>query len=505
MTGGYSFKNWQETVWKLIEMIHYFIFDEYHIYDEEQIGNIIGWMLFTKLMPKGGLKDKKFIFASATPEPALANLLKQYDFTVSIKDEVILDKSNTDKDRKIKGEIDLTFFKLNSRDGESQPDTAVINYLLNESNLKSQLKEKRGLVIYNTLEKLRVSLKHIERVFKPFKVEEISGYTTKAKEPENVNADLILATNKVEVGVNLGVYIVLMPTGKYLRNFVQRLGRIARKGTNGEAYIFVDKFRTYSKTFQDRESISYYDLIDRIQQKKLLSDLEFYEKAIPRFVGAFFFNMLYSNLKVHSFKEILRERMKSNPLTGEAKLIYNKLQAIHFDINQLKEIDKSHGYYKQRKAIKDWWDNFLETFRYFRGDTKSIKIVDVDNHNKETEYSKEWNLKHRRIVEKIENEEGIIYLVSGMREEKAEILYIVETFPFGDLNEGNKILKQKDKWNLSIVLDEKINSASKRWEAGNDDFSKKVMEILNNFKVLKFIFTEKRLKISDIQPMSQII
>lgn len=505
MTGGYSYRNWQDTVWQLVEMVHYFIFDEYHIYDEEQIGNIIGWMLFTKRMPKGGLKSKKFIFASATPEPALANLLKQYDFSVSIKNEIILDKRSSDKGRKIKGKIDVTFLKLNQRNGETQPDTAVVNYLLNESKIKSQLAEKKGLVIYNTLEKLRVSLKDIKRAFKPFDVEEVSGYTTKAKEPENVNADLILATNKVEVGVNLGVHIVLMPTGKYLRNFVQRLGRIARKGTDGEAYIFVEKFRTYSKAFQEGQSISYYDLIEKIQEKKLLSDIEFYEKVIPRFVGAFFFIMLYENLKVYSYKEALRESLKTTPLMGEAQLIYNKLQAIHFDIKELDKIDKSFGYFKQRKAIKEWWNNFLETFRYFRGDTKSIKIRDLDNENKETEYSLEWNLKNRNIVERVENEEEVIYHISGYREEKAKLLYIVETFPFGELNEGNKVLNQRDKWNLSIVLDEKIKNAGKRWEAGNDDFSRKVIDILNNFKVLKFIFTEKRLKISYIQIISQIL
>lgn len=502
MTGGYSREKWQEQVWELMRMVHYFIFDEYHIFDEEQIGNIIGWMLFAKIMSGHGLKYKKFIFASATPEPALVNLLKQYNFSVAVEDEIILDKPSSEKDRKIKGEIELTFLKLNRRKGETQPDTAVVNYLLNESDIKSQLNEKRGLVIYNTLEQLRISLRNIRQAFEPFDVAEISGYTTKAKEPENVKANLILATNKVEVGVNLGVHIVLMPTGKYLRNFVQRLGRVARKGTNGKAYIFIEKFRTYSKVFQDRQQISYYDLIKKIQDKSLLSDIEFYEKAIPRFVGAFFFVMLYQNLKVHSFKEIIRERLKTNPLKGEANFFYCKLQAIHFDIKQLKEIDKSYGYYKKRQEINKWWSNFLETFRNFRGDTKSIKIIDADNDNKETEYSLEWNLKHREIVEKIENDEAIIYKVSGYREEKAELVYIVETFPFGDLNEGNKVLQQKDKWNLPIVLDEKIKCAKKRWEAGNDDFSKKVMTILNTFEVLKFIFTEKRLMISDIQIIS---
>lgn len=504
MTGGYSREKWQEQIWELISMVHYFIFDEYHIYDEEQIGNIIGWMLFTKVMSEHGLKYKKFIFASATPEPALTNLLKQNGFTVSVKNDIILDKPSSDKDRKIKGEIDLTFLKLNSRNGESQPDTAIINYLLNESEIKNQLSKNRCLVIYNTLESLRKSFFSIKRYFKPFEVEEISGYTTKAEEAENVDADLILATNKVEVGVNLGVHTVLMPTGKFLRNFVQRLGRIARKGTNGEAYIFVEKFRSYEKAFQDGASISYYDLIKKIQEKKLLSDVEFYEKAIPRFIGAFFFTMLYNNLQVYSFQEILKERLKTNPLTGEAKFIFNKLQAIHLDIKQLKKIDKYYGYKNQRENIEEWWENFLGTFRYFRGDTKSIKIRDLDNDNKETEYSLEWNLKNRTVLNKIETDDEIIYEVSGYREEKAELLYIVETFPFGDLNEGNKALKQRDKWNLEIILCDKIKCAEKRWIAGNDDFSKKVMDVLNNFKRLKFIFTEKRLKISDIQIISNI-
>jgi len=499
MTGGYSFQNWQEQVTELIKMVHYFIFDEYHIYDEEQIGNIIGWMLFIKMIFKERFKTKKFIFASATPEPALANLLRQHGFSVCVKDEDILDKPFSKQDRKIKGEVKLSFLKLDSKTGEARPDDGVVNFLLKEQDFKPQLPEKRTLVIFDELESLRRTKKKIELKFKPFKVAETSGYTTKEKEPDRIdNADLIIATNKVEVGVNLGVQTVLMPTGKYLRNFIQRLGRVARKGTDGDAYVFVDRFKTYTKYLEEGQSISYYELLDYLQNKGLLTDKEFYENVIPRFIGAFFFVMLYQTLKVHSFKEILRERLKINPLTGEAKYMFNVLQAIHLDINQLKKIDKSSGYYKQRKAIEEWWGDFRKTFCYFRGDSRSIKIIDLDENDKETEYSLEWNLKHREILNKRETEEGIIYEVGGFRDEKAELQYIVDTFPFGSLNEGNRVLSQKDKWNLPRVFEERVKIAEKRWQPTNE-FAIKVIQILENVKHLRLIFTQKRLKIDDIK------
>lgn len=41
-------------------------------------------------------------------------------------------------------------------------------------------------------------------------------------------ADIIVATNKAEVGVNYNVEYCIMQPGKYYQNFIQRFGRVAR-------------------------------------------------------------------------------------------------------------------------------------------------------------------------------------------------------------------------------------------------------------------------------------
>jgi hypothetical protein len=124
------------------------------------------------------------------------------------------------------------------------------------------------------------------------------------------------------------------------------------------------------------------------------------------------------------------------------------------------------------------------------------------------EYSLEWVLANRFIVgERIVNNEKY-FEISGFRQEKNELQFIVETFPLGKLTEDNRYLSQKEKWDLKSEFLKRTNKCLVNWSPENrsqDDFSKKMIELLKKISNLRMIFTSKRLVISNINQYSNFI
>src|SRR5690606_18430221 len=78
MHGGYHTNTWQNTGRKefhnFLESFGYVIFDEYHLYDESQIANILTLIYLRNIFLDENSKIKYF-FASATPEKSLKDIL----------------------------------------------------------------------------------------------------------------------------------------------------------------------------------------------------------------------------------------------------------------------------------------------------------------------------------------------------------------------------------------------------------------------------------------------
>ena len=103
--------------------------------------------------------------------------------------------------------------------------------------------------------------------------------------------------------------------------------------------------------------------------------------------------------------------------------------------------------------------------------------------------------------------DGEKYLeVSGYREEKNELQFVVETFPIGKLTEEHRYLSQRERWDLKNAFRKRVLLCKKDWlHRSQDTFSATVLAILDDLEKLRMIFSEKRLLISEIREHSNFL
>lgn len=504
--GGYARHKGQHEVTQIFARVAYFVFDEYHLYDEEQIANVVSWIILAKTTVTG--KDKevtgeriKFIFASATAEKGLVNVLRQQGFEPTEIIEPICEHK-TETTRPIHGKIEVTFIK----------GTTPQNYLLENSSLVRQWTQtgNRILTIFDRMVDLRRSRRDIEREFDDVAIAEESGYFTKSKIKEDTtNAALILGTNKVEVGVNLDVTVCLMQTGRHFANFIQRFGRVAREGKDGKVIVFLEnKIKEIENAFAGLESISYYDFIEKCRKIELLSDRKFYAERVPQYLGAYFY-IITRSLKEYNTRELFKSNLK---LEGQTKFMHGLMISIEIGIRRdLRQANRECGSRYIRLDLPcwiKWWELFTGTFKYFRASKPDVLIRDLtykDGHQL-TRYSLEWILLNREVIsfENIEGEQ--CYVVDGFRECRDELQYYIESFPVHNLREGTMYLHQSEKYDLKVAFEKRVIEIADKAYKNGDSFRQTARQLLlEQVLKLKPLITEKRLAISDIKSFSNII
>ena len=489
MMGGYFIKKkvTQRQWTEILEKINYFVFDEYHLYDEEQIANILSWLhISNTLFPKG---HSKFIFASATPEPGLQEYFqkKEIPFTTFLEEI-------TEHGRKIHGRLDIQFIK----------GIEIDEFMVNEKSLIYDFvsKKKKILVLFDSLVQLHRVIDNIKNTFSDLHIEVDSGYETRSAErPDLENAQIILGTNKLEVGVNLHVDVCLMQPGRYFRNFVQRLGRIARGDKFGNIYIFVNRINKLKKEFSENENLSYYAFIEKAGN--VYQDKKFYTEKIPQFMGCAFY-VIKNNLTDNTLKwDILKNKLAPD---GLAKSFNSFFIQIDIGINKLEKINKNngYGYSSDLEKWKCWWNKFLETFKWFRGGSINCKIIDLDREDTSPrEYSLEWILRNK-IIEDIKEENGEkIYYVHGLRDDKPELAQIVNSLPIPGIS--NNIIFDKERYRLKEAYIKRLFEVQKFYERRNDEFGMQCLKTIGLLEKIKPIFNEKRLNVEEIIPDSNFI
>lgn len=118
----------------------------------------------------------------------------------------------------------------------------------------------------------------LESQFPQKSIYQSTGYSQKTENQQDKikKANIIIATNKAEVGVNYDVQYCIMQPGKYYQNFVQRFGRVARGNLEGHVVVIVNnvKYNSLKRTFKGCDEVNYYDFLDKvypvIQSKNIL-------------------------------------------------------------------------------------------------------------------------------------------------------------------------------------------------------------------------------------------
>jgi CRISPR-associated helicase Cas3 len=323
------------------------IFDEYHVYSEEESGKIAALMYLSKL--SGNVP--KIIFTSATPQYKLRELLVNLGFTCLEYQEKPFSEEKPNF-RKIRGDIELAV-----------TDKPIIEDL--DPNISE---DQKFLYLFDHKIDAEISREKLIRMgLESRYIQDLSGFSNRATNKRLLSGQekCILATNAAEQGLNLDVTDSHIEPGLYIENLTQRYGRIGRKGKPGRITVHL-------KTPQ----------VERIPE----NIMDFSELLLALEDVFFKKDVFLSRIKRHfaAFLALCSLRDSRGIFSGQLK---NSLQVIKdpsiieiygaivsFDTT-VKELSKSDE--PDPEDIFDmnnWWNNFLLAIGFFRGQSTSVPV-----------------------------------------------------------------------------------------------------------------------------------
>ncbi len=478
-----NFQDWTDFFGK----IDYIILDEYHLYDEEQIANILVWLMTSQQF----FRNMKWFFVSATPEPLLIKFLNDQ----RIKYQVV-QQNLSEHGRIIQGKQKIHFIEVSSR-------YSLYKWLFENGDIRKDVKEKilasikngkKIFLLFDSLREAKIAENKIKALFVGANVGTNTGLETKQKNfifnPETY--DIIITTSKAEVGVNYPVQLAYIDSGKYLRNFLQRIGRIGRGDIESEIYCIVpiSIAERVKQIVNNNTTLNYYEFIDILNQS--FEDVKLKEEKVPIFMGAILWSV-YKALKGHVRKNIIGRLIENFP--------YSK---ILFEIDKiLGEIDEEIDE-ELYDNLKIFWEVFKKSFRRFRGDAIQWKVF---YRNQETEYDIIWVLNNAFIEDIDKNKKMVI--ISDFRPQKEMIVRGICTRsllddPYSENNiqrigglgkdkieewltflysnyVGDIYIKKLEKWIEEVEIETEISD-----------------RLIFLLKKLKPVFSKKRIEIFDI-------
>lgn len=515
MHGGYHKHNWTtktgtKEFHNFLEKFEYIIFDEYHLYDEAQIANILTLIKLRKLLLR--FRSIKYFFVSATPEQGLKEIFTDegYEFEEFI--EEIVDDPH--KARIIHGMLEVEFVESKDfKDITFQKIDAIKDELKNQRKVLLILNELRSVQELSEILKAEIPNNIIYKS---------TGYETKGIDTKSFvkNANIIVATNKAEVGVNYDVEYCIMQTGKYFKNFIQRFGRVSRGDLNGKVIVLIEETSVFNKlrrAFKEQETVGYYDFLNLIRPS--FQERKFYAETIPFYIGEYMWciqNNIRMNQEYNTWEYLVRRMNEEHFFKGKVYYRYNLLREIDDIIcvmvaNALykSKISKSHLKADIKKLHPDstakswflWWERYQSTYFTFRDGSKIVLIYD-DFYKKELEYSLDWILQHKEIlnIEIISkgNYEILKYTVGSLKDRDKDIQYEVNTIPDIGAKE-NSFVSFKEIYNLQEFYYNAIEAILKKNKKGIDKINVTQVQLCEKLTELGKTFSRKRLMIEKIE------
>lgn len=500
MHGGYHQIKRKNTGRKefhnLLAYFSYIIFDEYHLYDESQIANIFTLVYLRDIFLKENQKIK-YLFVSATPEVGLKQLLEQsgYPYEEIIEDIV----TSPESARAIHGELSVVFhYSKNIEAIISKQWKELLDYVNNG---------KKCLIVFDRLADLQLYEDKLQNQLKEYKVESSTGYTSEndAHAARIKNADIILATNKAEVGVNYGVEYAIMQPGRFYRNFVQRFGRVSRGDVSGKIHIVFEKNVQYNKfksLLKGETVMDYYSFIAKAKQ--VLDSKKFYTETVPRYIGEYVW-CIQKNLYNQGYhtREMMKAGLKATGFFSHPEY-FRRYQLFQNIDSLIYKLSKKYPDGLNANLWVNWWKNYRNTYLTFRDQSKVVEVVD-EKKGIELNYSLEWILQYKVILnaEEIERNglRGMRYTVGDLKEEREKDLqYEIVTIPnqndeVGYLTDYKSLRTERQ---IKKEFKKGVEQLEQKNKRGLSDYHTLERELLNYVQQLSETFNKKRLKINSI-------
>lgn len=501
-----------------LECFSYVIFDEYHLYDASQIAQVLT-LLMLRDAYLGVNQPIRFLFASATPEPALGVWLEKLGYTCQEIIESIV--ASPQAARAIHGALQV----------HCHSGTAMAPWLEERMpELMDALDQgQRALVIFDQLHVLQAFGRQLARSHPHLRVYESTGYTPKDEDSQPLirQAQLILATNKAEVGVNYGVTYCLMQPGAYFQHFVQRFGRVARGDQQGTIHLLLDAVahRKLQRAAVPAQ-LDYYAFLDLM--RGVMQARKFYTETVPEHLGEHLWcirRLIWENQDYHShqpLQQLMEASFWQHPSLGPARARYLVMQRVHEGIQAVVQrgfpdaFDSRSAFYLdwflatyQQKATHPayqwaaWWHTYLQTYLRFREGSHVVELYDQER-DQVLDYRLEWVLQYRQILG-IEQRETAgytcqRYIVGGEKERDRDLQYHVDTIPW--IGEKSNELLTYEQVNRPDALErafrQGVAAIQRRHAYGIQPLDEPIRALLPLLLDLGKTFSRKRLNIKAI-------
>ncbi len=248
--GAYLTKNDNpDKLWGRVDSdFNLFVFDEFHVFNAPQISGVLNTMLLMKCIRP----NKKFLFLSATPDEQLIDKLNLAGFRVRIINPL---ESGGYQFPETTEQI----FQIQAQGWRQiiQPITLELVSLepsvkASEAWIKEHQEEilgffqanpgSKGAIILNSIAAVKRLLPRLRALLEPFGlvVQENTGLTGASEKLQSLEADLVLGTSTIDVGVDFKINYLIFESAD-AGNFIQRLGRLGRHSgyeRNGRQVVF---------------------------------------------------------------------------------------------------------------------------------------------------------------------------------------------------------------------------------------------------------------------------
>jgi len=223
-----------------------FTFDEFHIFDTPQVVSVLNAMLLFR-ETEGLSRPHKFLFLSATPNCLMAEYLRRSGLDVIFIDGAYQHTDTAPQPEGWRRILNGATLHIEAKTAESWVETNLESTLL--SFFETRRPHAKGAIIVNSVASAHRLLAKIGPVFaaRGLTVMPNTGLTSQADRKASYDADLLIGTSTVDVGVDFQINFLLFES-RDAGSFVQRLGRLGRHNSytrDGQTYEFHD-FEAYA-------------------------------------------------------------------------------------------------------------------------------------------------------------------------------------------------------------------------------------------------------------------
>jgi len=327
------------------------VFDEFHLYDVKQVGNIITLVGVLHALQKEK-RGKVFIFSSATPNDLFLDVLSR----LNIEWKVVEGKEATPESeniRRVSHEIEVRLIPAPVNQWKAL-ESILEHFHLIEDFIR-QYRDARSVAIIDSVADA-VQLKHeLDKKFGEKNVGEVHGLSSKSGRETAIQKQHTVGTSSIEVGIDFNDENgtgkdLLIFEAKTASQFTQRLGRIARHAKKNQVpNCSVSLVPGYVYHFI-REKLGEKDSVNKSDFTNLIHEAF---RSRNQFLPYF---KMYTPVEAFDLRNYIRYQMQPD----DFPVITQKLDEIIHIISgrEIEPVAKSHKWLESQKMLPS-----LQSFR----------------------------------------------------------------------------------------------------------------------------------------------